>query len=661
MAECQKTDDVSEEIQNARFAMRDLLASILVLDALPERSRMLTVDAELPIHTILATIVSEQHPRNPLKSSGGPRRSIGGGGNMDRVDGFTDKMAQGRNATPISGLSGAEGHSLDEPLPPLSCGIVPSGIPSNVLAEVCEFDNFLRGSDENSAPTADDAGEKEPTVKRWTAADDGWGTNQPMQDLEKMPMGMPVTVGELADFLVNACEAAQEVASGCGTGEADRWAHSRSVTSDFANSTLAEVDEDEVGDSGDMLDSTLGQWRARRAQILGSTDGAKETEASGPPPASDPEDHEARLFVEELPQGCIGPVLVHRVPQAPPRPILCTDDPEASLLKAVQLLLAYPELDALPIVSPVRCTVVAHLTLSYCLAYMMSRLRGEELLPLAALSVSAKGGTGGGLQDQRFFDAKSCPVVGADGSASGKAAPNSSGNWAERKVSVPEEPTPSPWVLGRSQPLRELLTFFTRTHHSGVPIVEDGNAGGVLGLISRRDLLQYLDVAMQSAQRRAARAMTSGETIQEETESPFDDDEPVSVDLSGPVEGILNTLRHVRSNEEMLARAAAAPGATPSPSPEESGKQYMGATLVFEEEMPLKLMLIRLLNADNRKLLFVKDLGGGQAPQLLRIISVSDAWLLLIGKESKEPPEGPLVGETGDAVVEPPLEATEVQ
>eukprot|EP00927_Polykrikos_kofoidii_P053381 TRINITY_DN4784_c0_g3_i1.p1 TRINITY_DN4784_c0_g3~~TRINITY_DN4784_c0_g3_i1.p1 ORF type:complete len:660 (+),score=115.91 TRINITY_DN4784_c0_g3_i1:254-2233(+) len=659
MAEGQKANDVSNEIETARLAVRELLASLHVLDALPERSRMLTVDAELPWHTVLAKVVSEQHPRHPLKPCGGPRRNSAAGGNIDRADGFADKMAQGRNADPMSCVSGAEGHSLDEPLPPLNCGVVPPGIPCNVLAEVCEFDDLLDSSDEKSAPQGEVSGEKEPADKRWTSLDDGSGTNQPMQDLEKMPMGMPVTVGELAEFLASACEACHEGLTEYGTEETDRWAHSRFVTSGgTASSSLAKRDEDEIGNPGDMLDWSLGQWRARRAQILGLTENAEEPSASRA--ASDPEDHEARLFVEEFPQGCVGPVLVHRVPQAPPRPILCMDDPDASLLKAVQLLLAYPELDALPIVGPVRCTVVAHFTLSYCLSYVLSRLRGEDILPLAALSVSAKGGTEEGSQCQRFFDAKSCPLVGVDRGASAKATASGSGNWAERKVPAPDAPSLPPWVLGRSQPFRDLLTFFARTHHSGIPVVEDGSEGGVLGLLSRRDLLQYLDIAMQSAQRRAARTMASGDTIQEESECLYDDDEPVNVDLSAPVEVILNTLRRVRSNEETLVRTVAATGAVP-PNQAEPGKHaYMGASFVYEEEMTLKVMLIRMLNAENRKLLFVKDPGTGQAPQLRRVISVSDAWLLLIGKESEEPPEGPLAGDSVRSVEEQPLEATDV-
>merc|ERR1719277_2790066 len=111
---------------------------------------------------------------------------------------------------------------------------------------------------------------------------------------------------------------------------------------------------------------------------------------------------QSQLLVEERPRTA-GPVLVHRVPFAPPRPILCTDDPEASLLKAVELLLAYPELDALPVVSPVRCTVVAHLTLSYCLAYMLPRMRGADLAPLAGVLVGGGGG-GGGAPALRKFD-----------------------------------------------------------------------------------------------------------------------------------------------------------------------------------------------------------------------------------------------------------------
>lgn len=51
---------------------------------------------------------------------------------------------------------------------------------------------------------------------------------------------------------------------------------------------------------------------------------------------------------------------------------------------------------------------------------------------------------------------------------------------------------------GQSQALEELLHFFAKTHHSTIPIVED-TKGSLVYNLSRRDLLSYLDLAMQSA------------------------------------------------------------------------------------------------------------------------------------------------------------------
>jgi len=460
-----------------------------------------------------------------------------------------------------------EGQGAEEPAPPLlSCGVVSPCLPSNVLAEVCEFDACgarRLGSKGDPPPPEDGSDERSPTRRRWTSPDDGWGMNLPMQDLEKMPMGMPVTVGELADFLAHACASSPGEDNGCS---ADR--------------------------SNDMLDWSLAQWRAHRLKISGHKE---------PDPVPDNEVESAsRLFVEERPRYC-GPVLVHRVPLAPPRPILCTDDPDATLLKAIELLLAYPELDALPIVSPVRCTVVAHLTLSYCLAHMLGRMRGSDLLPLANLTVNAREAADGGVPAQRVFDSASAPQ------------PDRTDCWAERRASAAPQP---PWVLRRSQPLRELLAFFARTHHSGVPVVEDG--GGVVGLLSRRDLLHFLDLAMQSA----TRCVDNGGAPSEK--------DSVAFDAAAPLEAMLDTLQRYRVQPaDEGASVAAAPG----------GLAGIGAALIYEQQLPLKALLLRMLNAENRKLLFVQEPGGGGPPRLLRIVSVGDVWHLLIG-DSKDAPEG---------------------
>lgn len=479
----------------------------------------------------------------------------------------------------------------------LSCGVVSPSLPSNVLAEVCEFDssgNRRPGSKEESSPPEDGIDERSPARRRWTSPDDGWGMNLPMQELERMPMGMPVTVGELADFLTHACASSPgEAAPKDGTNSApERWAEP------VGGAAPAKASEDtrcSAEGSNDMLDWSVAQWRAHRLKLSGHKE---------PEPAPDDDVASAsRLFVEERPRYC-GPVLVHRVPLAPPRPILCTDDPEATLMKAVELLLAYPELDALPIVSPLRCTVVAHLTLSYCLAYMMGRMRGSDLLPLANLMVSAQDGADSGTPPQRVFDSASVPEPERNGEC-----------WAERRTPAVNQP---PWVLRRSQPVRELLMFFARTHHSGVPVVEDG--GGIVGLLSRRDLLHFLDLAMQSARR-----------CPDEGAGGTADTDSVGFDATAPIEGMLETLQRYRApSADEGASATALPGG-PHTNTSDKGSTCVGATLVYEQQLTLKASLLRLLGAENRKLLFVQDSGNGGPPRLLRVLSVGDIWHLLIG------------------------------
>lgn len=655
-------EQVSEEVRNARAALRRLLAGLHVLDVLPERSRMLAVDAELPVHGVLATVVSEQHPRPQAAQApraGGPRRAGGlpgspRGGSEDR---WADaRGGGGRQTDDGSGaLMRREGSvAASEELPgaaPLCCGFPPPSLPSNVLAEVCEFDPASPQGDAAREPAAEEkAEESQPAVRRWTSPDDGWGMQQPMQDLEKMPMGMPVTVGEIADFLISACTESAAGAPGEGknasqeAGSLWRWMDSSS-TGDVKSGGKA----GEKGDpalAGDMLDWSLAQWRAHRLKMYG----AKDSKDTGP--SADTDEPQTRIFVEEL--SVVGPVLVHRVPPAPPRPILCTDNPEASLLKAVQLLLAYPELDALPIVSIVRCTVVAHLTLSYCLAYMLSRLRGTELLPLSELPVCGSGGGNGGVPAQRLYDSA--------------VAAGSSEAWAERKhpatapsAAMAAAPPSPPWVLSRSQPMRELLMFFARSHHTGVPIVEDGADGGVLGYISRRDFLQFLDLAMQSAARRSedggVASGCEGDATSGDTEEKPGQDEDIVFDILAPVEVILNTLRRYRVRDEVPAEPrftaptpdllrqhelTLAASGTLHPDSKKSKKmeereRTTGAGLVFEKELALSRIMLRVLDADNRKLLFVKEAASeSDAPKLLRLLSVSDVWLQLLGSDVGE-------------------------
>jgi len=400
----------------------------------------------------------------------------------------------------------------------------------------------------------------------------------PMQDLAKMPMGVPVTIGEFAEFLLRTVdEAPPPEADGAAQADTARWAQPAGVAS-------ADTQEIPTTPDCDPMDWSLSQWRAHRVKAPVAEAGAQ-ADGAGAEGDTSPEaktlESVVRLFVEDNPRTA-WPVLVHRVPLAPSRPILCTDDPEASLLKAIELLLAYPELDALPIVSPARCTVVAHLTLSYCLAYTLPRMRGVDLLPLSALAI---GGSDEAAADVRKFDRQAFEKGSAE-------APPLAG-------------AKSPVVLSQTQTLRDLLSFFALTLYSGVPIVEDNGSGGVVGLVSRRDLLNFLDIAMQSAALTSTDRAGGGGTQEDR----------VDIDLGAPIQAMLEVLRRYR----------AAP-------PEEPSSSGTGAMLVNEKELSLKVLPLRLLAAENRKLLFVQDSGVGKAPKLRRIVSASDVWRMLIGR-----------------------------
>eukprot|EP00929_Paragymnodinium_shiwhaense_P013257 TRINITY_DN12111_c0_g1_i1.p1 TRINITY_DN12111_c0_g1~~TRINITY_DN12111_c0_g1_i1.p1 ORF type:complete len:765 (-),score=144.55 TRINITY_DN12111_c0_g1_i1:136-2430(-) len=713
-------DGVSDEVLVARVALKSFLSGLHVLDVLPERSRMLAVDAQLPVHSVLSTVISEQHPRPPHEWRRMRRRN-GSGDNTRGQDRWTDPRTSGPGRAGVTIGEDAAGLTMmsrdnrgmrreaaslvstwageEYSLPTLSLGVPPPALPSNVLVEVCEFNSSSAAASTAAAHSpvdgtasghaADSGGagaaaiEREPSMRRWTSPEDGWGREQslPMQDLAQMPMGMPVTIGELSDFLLLAslgtCSSSDSGVSAQGgaadeDGKADgpaRWAEPRkqdgAAAAGGGEEACTQGGRNNIGDNAepggdDMMDWSLAQWRTQRlfgGQAAGPSALASSESRAGEDDAAS--EAASRLHVEERArvQG-LGPVLVHRVPSAPPRPILCTDDPEASLLKAVQLLLAYPELDALPVVSHIRCTVVAHLTLSYCLTYLVNRLRGPELMPLGDLLMDAEGGTG--PVQRRVFKASEVASFSSTGdlmpwacpatpSGSGGGRSNSDSLWAWQR-NRPDGGTPASstttvpavgpqWVLTKQQPLQDLLVFFAQTHYSSVPIVEDEASCGVLGVLSRRDLLQFLDLTLQSANIRRVE-----EKLQQDTEAPTDGDRVLSedanivFDVSAPVEAVLATLRRVRSkpSEEpaQLLSAGMLPSMQAAPNETPAAGANVGAVLVYEKELSLKALLLRILGCQNRKLLFVKEQEGKpDTPTLRRLVSVSDIWLLLVGND----------------------------
>eukprot|EP00392_Amoebophrya_sp_AT5.2_P005992 g6002.t1 len=89
-------------------------------------------------------------------------------------------------------------------------------------------------------------------------------------------------------------------------------------------------------------------------------------------------------------------VMYHVDGRTPPRPMLCVDDRDATVLRAIELLLTYPDLNALPIVNPSTATVVAHVTLGQLLAYTAIQTRDPAMSALAEIEVTART-TGGNL------------------------------------------------------------------------------------------------------------------------------------------------------------------------------------------------------------------------------------------------------------------------
>jgi len=371
-----------------------------------------------------------------------------------------------------------------------------------------------------------------------------------MNDFEGMLMGTPMTVGEISAFLAAACKAPSAIQG-----------NDAEPNGDSANVTNS-------GDVDDMFDWSLARWRQHCMETHG-----RECDL---PAFHNPIDPTAHLFVEERPFPGGGSVLVHRVPFAPPRPILCIDDPEASMLTTLELLFAYPELDALPIVDPTQNIVVGHLTFTYCLSQALNSLSGSDLMPLAEVPVKL-GETG--VSQQRVFSSV---------------------------VSVEEEHlehhNKSLWVLKQTQPLSELLAFFTSTSFSTVPVVEDD--GCVLGLLTRRHLIDFLDLSMQSANKGL-------------------EDDSICFDAEAPIKVVLEALqRFLPPQKEKMNECKGGVGT--------------GASFVYGGELSLKNALLRVLAAANNKLLFVEDPashpGKNEAPQLLGLVSAGDIWQLLINK-----------------------------
>ncbi|CAE8674193.1 unnamed protein product, partial [Polarella glacialis] len=108
----------------------------------------------------------------------------------------------------------------------------------------------------------------------------------------------------------------------------------------------------------------------------------------------------------------------------------------------------------------------------------------------------------------------------------------------------------------------------------------DDAGSGIVGIISRRDLLSYLDLAMLSAARRA-----------DGTDGPTADS--VQFNVATPLKAMLETLSKFRHPAAEEAKDA-------------QSNSFTGADLAFEKELPVNKLVLRVLGAENRKLFFVQ-------------------------------------------------------
>mmetsp|Transcript_66167 Transcript_66167/g.123492 ORF Transcript_66167/g.123492 Transcript_66167/m.123492 type:complete len:573 (-) Transcript_66167:114-1832(-) len=544
-------DAVEPPLKAAKRAVRQLLGGVHITDVLVERSRVLVVDAELPVHNVISTVLQEQHGRTRSRASstssglitpmaGGMSTFAEGGMSRERDRSAGGGMVRGGMCRDSALPDLDDDDAASESAPNVTLGVVSAALPSDLLAEVCDFELCKRKPTE---PAAEE--ESVSSQRRWTSPDDGWGVQAAasLQDLARMlPMSKPFTIGEMASFLLKA---------------------------------MASCDE---GEDGGLLSSSIARWRS---QAAGGE--VRPTESASAP----------HLVVEEKSR-VGGSAVLHVVDGAPQRPILSLDDPEATLLRAVELLLGYPEVSAIPVVSQPRCAVVAHVTLPVCLMALTTRLRGSaDVRPLIELPVRGKD-EAGACQEQKKLQSASEPGDGK--------------RWAEHLAPAPDGVLRPLQVFDEQQPLSDLLAFFQDSTFSKAPVVNSN--GGIIGVVSRRDLLCYLDLAMQYVR-------------------PESDDEamararadPVTFKASLPLKEVCEALQ--RHPVEFDA------GSTDGEGAADKKPKWLGASVVQEAELPLKAALLRILTAENCTLLFAES-EGSENPQLTRMVTVSDLWRIIL-------------------------------
>lgn len=419
---------------------------------------------------------------------------------------------------------------------------VAASLASNVLAEICEF------SEEKSELREENEDGNSPQRRSWTGPNDGWGCHPKIEGETMGWLQMPFTVQELAEFL----------------------AYSSSECED-----------------GSMLDWDLSRWRKLKEESQGadaygeeqilSRHGSLLTELPSPSSAKDREGSWPSTLS----------TLVQRAGGAPPRPMLRIDEPESTFLRAVELLLMHPELNALPVVSMIQRTVVAHLTLAACMAMLVQQFRGKSVEPLGELMLPDT------PQDFVLWkDTREALIAGEelDGDCVVLHADNDS--------------------------LRDLLDFFAQTNYTAAPVVTDGNV--LVGVLGRRNLLQFLDLCMESCAIVKRDDPDQGQTSEVDQREPTPKDKAEAPQPEELYFDISLSLRQViRTLEQHL--------------PEDRPKYFGCGTTT--KTLPLKNLLCEILLSDNHKVALI-DMEGENAI-IRRLIHVDEVMKFLIYGDSE--------------------------
>lgn len=404
----------------------------------------------------------------------------------------------------------------------LQAEAVATFLASNVLAEVCEFsENPTHVMPQESDPKeAEEA--TEPAHRSWVGPDDGWGCQ-----VEGEAMGwlqMPFTVQELSEFLLFS-----------------------------------------TAEESSVLDWDLSRWRRHKEETTGLQGRSlRHGSLFRELPTSTPSAERDAAGVIMSPSSTLMQLI--QGGGAPPRPMLRIEEPESTFMTAVELLLAHPELDALPVVSMNQRTVVAHLTLSQCLALLVQHFRGPEIIPLAELMLSDAPQTflqwhdvQGTRHSDAFASKSECICLDAD-----------------------------------KNTLFDLLDFFSKTNYTAVPVITEGNI--LVGVLGRRNLLQLLDLCMESSVRVKQQESTE--------EIPFD---------------VTWSLRQVIETLEKYI-------------PPQS--RFFGAGMTTES-LPMRIFLCEILLSDNHKVVLVEP--QGENAILRRLIHVDEVMKLILYGDGEFP------------------------